>query len=242
VESIQTLLDERLIKEQKESTREKIASPSCLGNCIRKLMLMERNFSYRPLRVETLRTFKAGYLFEDFVLNTLDKTGKLVERQLKVEYRGIKGTLDSVASLNGENVLFDVKSAKMSSFKYKQNEGPGEDYEYQLSFYHLALSKRMKLSNVARLFFVEKENLMIFECPVMCLDHYKKVDDKITLIDKARQNKELPAERDTSKKSYPCYSVNSKFKTCTRYCDYSQNCPKIVSEIKKWEEQGYEVK
>ncbi len=242
MENIQSLLNEAIIKADKQSTREAIASPSCLGNCIRKLILMERKYTRTPFKIETLRTFKAGYLFEDFVLNTLEAEKKLVARQLKVEYRGIKGTLDSVVSLNGENVLFDVKSAKMSSFKYKEKEGAGEDYEYQLSFYHLALSKQMKLAKVARLFFVEKENLLIFECGIKCEDFYQKVEDKITLIEKSRLDKELPPERDTSTKAYPCYSVNQKFKTCTKYCDYVEHCPKIQAEMKEWEKKGLTIK
>ena len=232
MESLQSILDEALVEANKASTRPAIVSPSCLGNCLRKLMMMERGYTRRPFEPITLRTFKAGYLFEDFVLDTLEKKGKLVMRQEQVEYLGIKGTLDSVVKLNGENVLFDVKSAKMSSFKYKEKEGPGEDYEMQLSFYHLALSKKLKISNIARLFFIEKENLLVFECPVVCKDHYQKIEDKITAVEKARLDKELPPERDTSKKAYPCYSPNQNFKTCTCYCDFSDHCPKIMAEMK----------
>jgi hypothetical protein len=232
MESIQTLLDERLIKEQKESTREPITGPSQLGSCLRQLMLMEKGFKPRPFEPITLRIFKAGYIFEEFLLGTLEKAGKLVERQKKVEYRGIRGTLDAVANLNGENVLFDCKSIKGSAFKYLDEEGVGENYIYQLSFYHKALSQSMKLSPIGRIFYVEKENMMVKELPVMCVENYPLIEKKISEIEVARKSKELPPERDTKENTYPCYSVNKKFKTCKEYCQYSDHCPKIKSEVK----------
>jgi hypothetical protein len=230
-DSIQSILDASLVKKNAESTREPIVSPSCLGDCIRKLMMLERKYPARPFEPIQLRTFKAGYLFEEFVLNTLEKEGVLVKRQEAVEYRGIKGTLDSVISLNGENVLFDVKSIKSSAFGYLDKEGVGEKYTYQLSFYHLALAKKLKISNLARVFYVEKENLMIKELALVCPDHYAAVEQKITEVEVARKAKELPPERNTAGDTFPCYSVNKKFKTCKSYCQYSDHCPKIVAEM-----------
>ena len=231
MDSIQSILDQSLIEANAASTREPITSPSSLGDCLRKLILLERKYPSRPFEPMALRTFKAGYLFEDFVLNTLEKKGVLVKRQEPVEYRGVKGTLDSVVHLNGEDVLFDVKSAKMSSFKYVDVEGVSEKYIYQLSFYHLALSKKMKIADIARVFYVEKENLLIKEMPVVCPKHYDAVNKKIDIVEKARTIKELPPERDTTEGTFPCYSANKKFKTCKSYCQYSDNCPKITAEI-----------
>jgi hypothetical protein len=195
-------------------------------------MLAEKGYEPIPYDHTTLRIFRAGFLFEEFLLNTLDKKGLLLRRQEKVEYRGIKGTLDATIELNSEEVLFDCKSCKTDKFKYLDQNGIGDNYKFQLGFYHRALLKRERLSSIARVFYIEKDNMMIKEMPLVCNEElYRKVDQKIDLVNFWRPKKELPPEKEVI--DWECFSVSKKYKKCKVWCQYYKYCPKIIEAYEK---------
>jgi hypothetical protein len=152
---------------------------------------------------------------------------------MAVVYRGISGTLDSVISLNGENVLFDVKSCKTDKFLYlDKGEAPDLTYALQLSFYHKALQGKIEnLSNTARLVYVEKDNLMTREVPIVCPNYYEQLDKRIDELLALRLLKTLPPENPPEQ--WMCYTCSKRYKTVKIWCQCIKNCPEKLAAYKK---------
>lgn len=233
MDNIQSILDGVIAKRNEANNSKRTGgaiTPSQLGKCTRAIMCKDKKLPELPFTANQLRTFACGFIFEGFVLDILEETKTLVKRQMEVEYRGIKGTLDSVISLNGENVLFDVKSVKTDKFLYLDKGEIDLTYALQLTFYHKALQGKMELSKTARILYTEKDNLLIKEVPVVCENYYEQLDKRIDELLALKAQKDLPAE--VPPEPWMCWTFSKRYKTCKIWCQHIKNCPKILAEYK----------
>lgn len=234
MEKIEDLLNEVIAKEAEEKNKLRTGgaiTPSQLGKCSRAIMCKDKGLPELPFTATQLRTFAAGFIFEEFALTALEKTGKIVERQLPVEYRGITGTLDAIVHINGKNVLFDCKSVKTDKFMYLDKGEADNTYAMQLSFYHRALKGKIGLDPVAIIFYIEKDNILTREIPVQCENYYKQLDTRIDELFALRAEKNLPPE--TPPEEWMCFTVSKRYKTVKVWCQHIKNCPKKMEAYKK---------
>lgn len=237
---LQELIDGqlKLKRDEEKKTRGRLISPSSLGGCLRKGILMERGAEGRPFDERTLRVFKAGYLFEAFVMDTLRATGHLVAEQKPVEWRGMKGTLDGLVRYDGKVHIMDCKSVHSGKFDWLDREGVSESYQLQLAFYWRAVKESGEFDNLADtgiIFYIEKECLLVKEMPVDCAGIQDKVESKLAAIEEARSKDELPPEK--AERDWECFSVQkSRHKVprpigCKVWCNMIDHCPRIKAEL-----------
>jgi hypothetical protein len=115
VKSVQELIDETLEPKEKRIRSGKM-SPSSFGKCFRNQYWNRLDVQGEPLDARTLRVFKAGNLFHDFVQSLL--INEQVKKEVLVESEDVKGFADLV---NTEEVI-DIKSQHSKSFWYRQKE------------------------------------------------------------------------------------------------------------------------
>ena len=228
--TITETLENRILEDAKKNEREPGISPSNIGSCLRKLMLMERGAPHTDFSVNQLKVFGMGYLVEHYVLDRLDSIMK--HRQLKVEWRGFQGTLDCIVEMDGKLFLIDTKSVKSGKFDYLDREGVDEKYAMQLTIYWLgAKAQGIELEDRVCLFYLDKENCLTKEVWFAPSEYVAKVNAKIEFIEFARKSHDLPAEK--TEIDWECFSVSQKFKTVKVWCQYIENCPSICSAHKK---------
>jgi hypothetical protein len=258
--NLQQVIDDQLKLENINENRVPMASPSNLGNCLRKHILRENNYPHTELEARQLRVFRVGYLFEDFVTRTLEKSGLLYAKQIKVNYRGVYGTLDFllIDEVSKEIIIADCKSVHSGKFDYLDSE-VDRGYAMQQTCYYLGLKEAIDsnnfkipdgytLSDTVWLFYVEKECLLTKQIAVNTALWTKPVDQQIFDIERARtiyiDKKELPVEKE---RDWECFSVqksrakNPKILGVKVWCPYISNCPNKCAELEATKKQIQEV-
>lgn len=154
-ETIQQLIDAALVK--KPYPRSGKWSPSSFGKCFRAQFWNRKDeLKTNVPDKRTLRVFKVGNLFEEFVVSLLGD----VQRQARIETEDILGFADIVRP----NEVVDIKSQHSKSFwymaKYKKNQVI-EDKKpnwLQVMYYVRELKK-----DFGRLVFISKDDLCVEE-------------------------------------------------------------------------------
>ena len=209
-------------------------SPSNLGGCIRKLKLMEQGAPHTKPDALTECVFTLGRKVEDFVYETLKGAGIIHAYQLSVKYRDISGTLDFVFKDDeGKLFLMDCKSVKSEKFAYLDRGEVDEKYAMQLTFYWLGLKLLPGYDNLSEqvcVMYVEKNNLLVKEVWFNVNDWIPKVNAKLDDVFFARASATVPAEKEV--RDWECFSVSEKFCTVKVWCNYIENCPRIMAEHK----------
>lgn len=251
---IEQFYDNFLASEQvkDKETREEKISMSSLGGCIRKLLMMGKpEYPSEPVDKYTLRTFRHGKILENDIRLALIDQKVLIAEQLELEYRGISGHLDFIVKNEkmGQNYLFDIKTAKESSFQYldKKNNEMSEDYKYQLTSYYYSkgtdgqlIKDKYKLPPMAMISYVSKDNSLFYE-PVLNVEEFKpKLDAKIDEIEAWQKEGALPPEMTewegrkvkgvrskTDVVGYPCFSIQKEQYT-RKEVGVKAWCPKIA--------------
>jgi len=188
---IQKLIDAELIKEQearKDRVRSGKISPHMLGRCYRAQYWNRKNEPQtNPPDVATLRKFKAGTLFHDYVEQFLPKH----ETEVKVETEDILGYADIVP----EDCVWDVKSIHSRAFWYmEKNDYNINKAKYgnilQVMTYAMLLDKPK-----GGLIFISKDDLYSAEY-VFGLDNWKpQVESELERLRAAWMVQELPPGR-----------------------------------------------
>ncbi len=158
---IQEILNEVL--KPKEHIASGLISPSSLGQCYRRQYWSRKGETpSNPIDERTLRVFKCGNLFEDFVIKNLLVRYPNWQTQVEVTKDDIHGFADLVTP----DEVDDVKSQHSKKFWYNQKEmQAGKDIRdmfynnwLQVLTYAWLLSKPK-----GRLIFVSKDDLAIQE-------------------------------------------------------------------------------
>ncbi len=220
VKSVQELIDETL--EPKEARiRSGKWSPSSFGKCFRAQYWNRKNEPpSNPIDARTLRVFKAGNLFHDFVQGLL--INEMVEKEVLVETGDVKGFADLV---NTEEVI-DIKSQHSKAFWWKQKELKESTDEskavremfynnwLQVAYYATVLDKPR-----VRLVFVSKDDLCIQEY-IQPVDGYWKsqVENELKTLRQFWSSDTLPKAEPRLYRQ-----KDGTFKECA-YCAWHDKC------------------
>lgn len=212
------LIDQALAKEQaSRANRERSGkfSPSMLGRCIRAQVYNKRNVPQsQPLDARTLRVFKCGQLFHDFVQQFLPEH----QCEVPVDTDLIHGFADIVT----EDAVWDIKSQHSQSFWYMEKS----DYDIAKERYTniLQVTAYATILNrpKAMLLFLSKDDLTdaLYEFDVSLWRPH--VDAEFNTLWKYLDNTgalPLPEPR--------AYGVNKKTgepNECMKYCPWRDIC------------------
>lgn len=170
---IEELVNQALQKKQderKDRKRSGCFSPSQFGKCYRAQVWNRRNEKpSNPIDERTLRVFKAGQLFHDFVQKLIPD----IETEVKCESEDVLGFADVVT----KDTVIDLKSQHSRAFHYMCKETydiAKERYSnwLQVAYYAMTLNKPY-----ASLVYISKDDLCIkqFTMPVSkWVDEVKK--------------------------------------------------------------------
>ena len=219
--SIQQFIDDTIAKDNEEKRKDYKQTSfhaSSLGNCMRGTYLQRLGIEPdKPLEVGVLRKFKAGELFEEWLIDLLkrNKDIKSIETQNRVESKlyNMSGRIDALITYqNGSQEIVECKSQQSKSFWYNIHNGnkPHRHHEYQLWVY----LKAMGIEN-GKIIYISKDDLSIQEYPVKLEDKElaKEVIDILDLLNKAWKDKNplllpLPDEKSFAHK----------------FCNYHKKC------------------
>lgn len=227
--NLEKIINEYVEKKAKENERSGEISISGIGSCLRKLILQERGFAkekgYIPMRVQQLRVFQAGYIFEEKAVEWISKC--IVKKQIPTSYRGIKGTADVICrNDDGVNELVDIKTVNSKKFDYLKDL-PDEGYIYQLTAYWLGLKDEYKLSPICHVLYLEKDSVLPKQMAFRPENYISMVNKRIDEIEKARKDTELPEELvpgEDGRQPWMCFSCG-KANGVRLWCNFIAFCP-----------------
>jgi len=160
--SIQELIDKQLVSEQESrTTRERsgLWNPSMFGCCYRRQWFNRTNtLPSDPFDNRTLRVFKAGNLFEKFVIDLYLIQNPTAQTQVLIKTEDICGYADLVE----EEIVSDIKSQHSKSFWYmtKSEDIRKDKYNNWLQVMWYAWELQLPKG---KLCFISKDDLCIQE-------------------------------------------------------------------------------
>lgn len=209
---IQDKIDKFLAQEQEDRSkriRSGLWSPSSFGRCYRYQVWNRRNEPpTNPIDARTLRVFKAGKLFHDFVQQYFDKA--------QVEVKAAKEDIFGYADIVLEDSVVDIKSVHSRQFFHTGKKNYDIEKEkfsniLQLATYAWILGKPKCL-----LVFISKDDLCIDEYAFFTKKWVDKIEEELKILRIFWENKGLPP-------AIPrCYNG----KEC-KYCSYEIKCKEI---------------
>lgn len=222
VETIQELIDNIIALEDKDHVKSGKFSPSLFGRCYR-LQYWNRKGEVQsnPPDTRTLRVFKAGKLFHDFVQKLLLCGEFGTQQEILIESEDVKGFADLVR----ENEVVDIKSQHSKAFWYMNKKGVDikkEKYPnwLQVGYYARELGKKFM-----RLVFISKDDL--------CVNEYVQPLDDYWLYEIEMELKELQSWWELQKLPFAlprCYQKkDGSFGEC-QYCGFLDRCKKLEAK------------
>jgi hypothetical protein len=155
---IQKLLDDILLKEQEN--RRKVGSglwkPSMLGRCFRSHYWARADTKQTdPPDLRTLRIFRAGHLFHEFIQQFIPEA----EKEVIVKSENIMGYADVV----GKDCVYDIKSQHSRAFHYMANDKYDVKKERYSNWLQVSAYAQILKKPRVCLVFVSKDDLCIKE-------------------------------------------------------------------------------
>jgi hypothetical protein len=223
-ESIQVLIDKAL-ERKGERIRSHKFSPSSLGRCYRAQIFNRKDEPQsNPIDERTLRVFRAGNLFHEFVQDLIIANHPEAQKEVLIETPAFKGYADLVLS----DEVIDIKSQHSKAFWYRKNL-EWKDIEpkllcniLQVCFYALNLGR-----NRARLVFISKDDLCIQEYPIEAKKWQETLNQEIEVLNGIWAKQELPP---AIPRAYP--DKNGECAECG-YCAWKDLCGKIENCMAK---------
>lgn len=214
---IQNLIDDKLAKKQQErATRERSGkfSPSSFGKCFRAQYWNRKNEPQTDLPdARTLRVFKAGELFHDFVQGLLPKH----KCEVKVETEDICGYADIVT----EEAVYDIKSQHSGAFWYMKKDGYDINKQKYPNILQVCCYAALLDKSEGRLVFISKDDLCIAEYTFPLYKWVDAVELEISNLKKFWEKGVPPPE--------PRAYFNQKsgvYKEC-QYCSWRTKCKEM---------------
>lgn len=220
--SIQDLIDEALVRPDRKGSGK--WKPSSFGYCYRRQYWERKGEKVtNPVDKRTLRVFKAGSLFHDFVQKLIVEKHPDIKTEVLIETDDVKGYADIV---NGDEVT-DVKSIHSQGFTYldKTKDIQKEKYNnwLQLATYAVLLGKPMM-----RIVWVSKDDLRIQEYLFPVNDYWKgEVNKELSTLRAFWEGSVLPPAQPR------CFKQkDGTFKECEKYCPFYTACLEWEEETK----------
>jgi hypothetical protein len=226
VKTYQQLIDDSLIPKERERSGK--WNPSSFGMCYRQQFWNRKNEpKSEPIDERTLRIFKAGQLFEDFVVGLLPKDNGY-QFQVKVETDDILGYADIVS----ENEVADCKSVHSKSFWWMTKSQDIKKDKYhnwlQVMYYATELNKQF-----GRLVFVSKDDLCIQEYVQPVDDYWKReINAEIATLRFLWDSDILPKAEPRCTPKVDKRTGEITYWQCS-YCSFLTLCLKTEQEAKR---------
>lgn len=218
--SIQDLIDEALVRpERKGSGRWK---PSSFGYCYRRQYWERAGEKItNPVDKRTLRVFKVGSIFHDFVEGLLKANHPEIQTEVRIETDDVLGYADIII---GDEVV-DIKSMHSMGFTYldKTKDIQKEKYNnwLQLATYAVLLGKSMM-----RIVWVSKDDLRIQEYLFPVSEYWKgEVENELRTLRGYWLTQTLPPAQPR------CFKRKDDDKVeCKKYCPYFIKCTEVEKQ------------
>ncbi len=223
---IQELINKALLEgQEKRKTRERSGrySPSSFGRCYRLQWWNKMNEPQsNPPNVVTLRKFKCGNLFHDFVQGYI----KPEDTEVEINTPDWRGFADIVT----KDAVVDVKSVHSDKFWYMQKSNYNiRDAEYPKWLQVMAYVKELK-KDKGVLMFVSKDDLTIAEYVQYLRNWEDDLDRELIYL---RGMNTLPPATPRAYKD----AKTGKFVGC-KYCGWLDKCRSIEGKNHPYQEKG----
>lgn len=215
---LQKLIDDALQKEQdsrKDRVRSGMWSPSSFGRCFRYQYWNRKNEPIsNPVDARTLRKFKAGKLFHDFVEKLLPEH----QTEVLVKKDDILGYADVVFT----DKVIDVKSVHSYDFKRFWSTGydvykEKDSYWRQVATYSWILGKKW-----CGLFFISKDDLITEQYEALTEKFIPSIKAELKILRDYWDKKELPEGKPIAYGGKEC-----------EYCSYRTKCDSPNKKLPK---------
>lgn len=211
MKSIQDLIDEALVP--KPRVRSGKWSPSSFGYCFRAQFWNRKDEpKSNPPDARSLRVFKAGQLFHDFVQGILSDVEQI---EVEIESEDVKGFADVARS----NEVVDIKSQHSKSFWWMNKKDCDIKKEKYNNWLQVLYYARELKKDFGRLVFVSKDDLCIKEY-VQPLDEYwlENIEEELFCLRAHWDRQILPAAEPRCKPN-----KKDEYWHCT-YCSWKDKC------------------
>lgn len=207
--SIQDIINKALLKEQEDRAGRQRSgkwSPSSFGYCYRRQYWNRKNETpSNPIDERTLRVFKAGKLFHDFVQNYIPDQSK----EVKVDKDDILGYADIVT----KDSVIDIKSVHSKAFWYMEKSNYDVKKEKENNWIQVATYAWILGKEWVRLMFISKDDLCIAEYAFPTKEFIPKVEEELKILRGYWEKEEVPPAKPR------CYNG----KEC-KYCQFLGLC------------------
>lgn len=231
---LQQLINQSLRKANEERKKKKVSFwPTDLGGkCLSGAYYRRQGLEPDSTPDDrTLRIFKCGNLFEQFVIDQLKETGETYETQVRLEIP--EYDLTGYADLLLGDIVYEIKSVHSRKFWWMQtrNEGPDTHYLCQLYAGMMALGKQE-----GRLIYLSKDDLTVAEYPLLIANEKIRtmVISELEVLNKAWRDQVPPEPVETI--------VNGKLNWMAVYCDYHSHCLNDKDWLAKAQQQLKDIK
>ncbi len=175
--NIPKLIEERLIKDNQEKDilyygqRLGVVHATQLSGCLRgaSYAILGTPPQHEP-EARTLGVFKAGNLFEEFIIETLGTKVIHKQREYKYKYKNITlvGRSDFIIDDNGVMRIGETKSVPSDSFWYREREGTLVAYQNQIQLQvYMWLERILNGNNWDGIFsYVSKDDCTVAGAPI----------------------------------------------------------------------------
>lgn len=214
--SVQGMIDE-VLAVKSDRKRSGCYSPSSFGKCFRAQYWNRKNEpGKQEVDSRTMRVFKAGNLFHEFVQNTIiSKYPEIAKEALVSVDPDVLGYADLVNDVE----VIDIKSQHSKAFHYMANtKDIGKD-KYpnwlQVMYYAISLGKPG-----ARLVFVSKDDLCIQEYHLPVDTYWKgEIAKELKTLRDIWEKQELPKAEPRAYGGKEC-----------QYCSFENHCESLESK------------
>jgi hypothetical protein len=213
---IQQIINESLLAEQekrKDRQRSGKFSPSMLGRCYRAQIWNRANVEQTEAPdVRTLRVFKVGHIFHEFVQGYFDKA----QTEVKVESEHLFGYADLVL----DDTVIDIKSQHSRAFWYMEKTNYDIKKEKYPNILQVMTYAYLLKKPKGRLIFISKDDLCCAEYE-FALDQWK--DEIFKEMAQLKTWWKLYQDNETLPPAEPrCYNG----KEC-QYCNWKTKCKEL---------------
>ncbi len=169
---------------------------SDMGLCPRKRFYKRLGIDGKDFDERTLRVFKCGDIFHEWLQDLLNKQNVLVgyEETLKDDKLNYKGHYDALIRIGDRLILYDFKTVNSMAFTYYNKQGFPKYHKSQLMSYVYFLRKqKYPQLEEGRMFYISKDDLRTVEVPVWYNKEWeKKIEAELTLLNEYWKKGELP--------------------------------------------------
>ncbi len=159
--SITILIDAHIASSERKHAPSESIYATDLGSCLRKVTMRRAGFKSDPYDARTLRVFKVGNMYHDFITDALEAQGVLVAKEVVGKKDNISLRVDAI--IKG-GILVEIKSVNSRKFSYLKSDSDPH-YLMQTAIGFHILKDEYKLTS-ARLYYVSKDDLRILEMEV----------------------------------------------------------------------------